>query len=231
MIAGLYWVHWRYERKLHWLQQNAHKDQQEQQYQQLRDDLRHAEAERNRLAKDLHQNISTALSGAQYYLQHLKGHENPQHRYADMASEVLEDVLQQVYDKTNALQPLHLEEYGLEQTLDRYFQRLEAMHNISVDFSFSGKLRRLENDIELAIFRVIEYWTLQAIIEAEADLLDISLAMHPDEIHLACEHNGQDHSDINQTLQAEANKRITLLQANNPTYSLGEAHTEITLPY
>ncbi|MEL6535304.1 MAG: hypothetical protein AAFQ98_07835, partial [Bacteroidota bacterium] len=81
------------------------------------------------------------------------------------------------------------------------------------------------------IFRLVEYWSLQAILEAEADQLTISFGMHPHKISLSCRHNGQEHPRVNQTLQAEANKRFTLLQATSPTYNLGESHTEITLPY
>ncbi|MDP9265978.1 MAG: histidine kinase [Chloroflexota bacterium] len=74
------------------------------------------------------------------------------------------------------LRPMVLDDLGLVPTLRRYVQTLVDKHGAKVDFSTTGRDRRLPSDDEVAIFRVIQESLTERIQGASAKALVLSLS-------------------------------------------------------
>src|SRR5260370_13863672 len=61
------------------------------------------------------------------------------------------------------LRPMILDDLGLVPTLRRYIQTLMDKHGIRIDFSSTGRDRRLPSDDEVAIFRLVQDSLVQRI--------------------------------------------------------------------
>ena len=73
------------------------------------------------------------------------------------------------------LRPMVLDDLGLVPTLRRYVRTLADKHGASVDFSSTGRDRRLPSDDEVAIFRVIQESLVERIQGASAKVVVLSL--------------------------------------------------------
>ena len=73
------------------------------------------------------------------------------------------------------LRPMILDDLGLVPTLRRYVQTLIDKHGVRIDFSSTGRDRRLPSDDEVAIFRLIQDSLVERIEKAQAK--DIVLGM------------------------------------------------------
>lgn len=131
------------------------------------DELRHAyvriareqEAERARLARELHDGTAQELAGlitlATVAERQMTVDAEEAHATLDRLRRQAEAAYQDVRRASHALRPLMLDDFGLGPTLRRYLGEFEASTGISVDFTI-GEVDALPDDVELALFRVAQ---------------------------------------------------------------------------
>jgi signal transduction histidine kinase len=89
-----------------------------------------------------------------------------------------------------ALRPLALEENGLEQALQQLAGRSSVEGALTCEFSAAGAVRRLQADLELALFRIAQEAVGNAVKHAEATRVWIELAFEPHLVRLSVEDDG-----------------------------------------
>jgi signal transduction histidine kinase len=120
---------------------------------------REQEAERGRLARELHDGTAQELAGlitlATVAERQLGGNEDPARSTLDRLKRQAEDAYQGVRRASHALRPLMLDDFGLVPTLDRYLEGFGESAGIAIDFT-SDDLGSVPDDVELALFRVAQ---------------------------------------------------------------------------
>jgi PAS domain S-box-containing protein len=115
------------------------------------------EAERRRIARELHDEIGQMLTGAGMLLGSTEG--LPPHAQASIgeARTVLHDLTTSVRNLALDLRPAMLDDFGLLRALEVLFQRYGQQTGIRVAFEHTGiDARRFWPEIEIAAYRIIQ---------------------------------------------------------------------------
>lgn len=120
---------------------------------------REQEAERGRLARELHDGTAQELAGlitlATVAERQLGAPGDGARDTLDRLKQQAQDAYQGVRRASHALRPLMLDDFGLVPTLDRYLQNFGASTGIAIAFE-GAPLEHLPDDVELALFRVAQ---------------------------------------------------------------------------
>lgn len=157
------------------------------------------EAERNRLARDLHDGTVQDLVALHQKTQLLRmdaAKEAPSmlgliEEVRDDAHNLINDVRRTSHD----LRPIHLDELGLVAALEKIANEMNAAGRAQEKpciFTFTNNLknRRLRKELEMAFYRIAQEAITNAIRHANPSLVNISLTIESGLAHLLVEDNG-----------------------------------------
>jgi signal transduction histidine kinase len=120
---------------------------------------REQEAERARLARELHdgtaQELASLITLAAVVERQLDDTADSARPTLDRLKRQAEDAYQGVRRASHALRPLMLDDFGLAPTLARYLEGFRESTGIDVDFA-ADELEGMPDDVELALFRVAQ---------------------------------------------------------------------------
>jgi len=110
----------------------------------------------------------------------------------DELHKLLEQTLDDVRRISNALRPPVLEDFGLSVALVALCKDLELENpNLQCRYVISGKTQRLQPDLELAVYRVVQEALANIRKHAKnATLVQVELAFFDDEIQASVKNNG-----------------------------------------
>lgn len=118
---------------------------------------REQEAERGRLARELHdgtaQELANLITLSAVVERQLAGQDGSVQATLGKLRRQAEDAYHGVRRASHALRPLMLDDFGLGPTLARYLDQFQESTGIAVDFRI-GEVGDLPDDVELALYRV-----------------------------------------------------------------------------
>lgn len=116
------------------------------------------EEERRRIARELHDSTSQSLTSLKMSLQILQANCNsPQvDSQVNDLRQVVDHTLDEVHDLAIQLRPAALDDLGLAVALERYTHEWRARHNIAVDMVIHLGKQRLPQEIETALYRIVQ---------------------------------------------------------------------------
>jgi len=158
------------------------------------------EAERMRLARDLHDGAVQLLLDINHHLTHTR-------RLAGGASDVMvsietvaliqqkiRDITAQLRDIVRGLRPPGLEEFGLETALDGYLaqvRRERPLGGPSIRLAVSGDAGVLPLSVSLPLFRAAQEALRNALEHASAQLINLELRIHDGQAVLSVRDDGK----------------------------------------
>lgn len=183
-----------HQRRVIQYQLNLQKLKEEQQKLLLQATIESAEAERQRIASDLHDEIGGSLSTVRLYL-------NRSARATSMeqlnetnaaAKQLLDDIILKARQLSHQLSPELLNEFGLSGAFKTLANKISSSGQIKVDFSCEGyKNTRLKPDQELALYRIVQELLNNIIKHAGASAIKLTLSNGQRQLYLRLEDNGK----------------------------------------
>ena len=147
--------------------------------QALHHTVRVQEAERRRIAKDIHDGISQWLMGALFETQaarvRLSDQEEEAGRHLREAQRLLKTVKDEMHRVVHALHPAILEGRGLAAAIGAYVDEIKPHVGIELDFVLRGEARRLDPIQELTLFRIVQEAINNVTRHANTDRAEIRL--------------------------------------------------------
>lgn len=162
---------------------------------QLLDKVIHAqEEERQRIARELHDETSQALTSFMVGLKVLEGAkstEEVRQRAAELR-QVVADALESVRNLALELRPSTLDDMGLIPTLERYTHDYSQKFGITVDFHTLGFDRtRLPPQVETTLYRIVQEALTNVARHADADTVSVLLERQASRLLIIVEDNGR----------------------------------------
>ena len=202
------------------------------------------EAERQRIARELHDETGQALTAIGLGLRGISTmlSQNPGKAAANLgqlettSANALTELQRLIAD----LRPSHLDDLGLPSALRWYASELEQRMPLKIDVTIQGQPVQLTPEANTTVFRIFQEALTNIIKHAQADHVQVTLVYQATEIHLRVQDNGK---GFDPALRANPNRptwgltgmeeRAALLNGRMLIYSLPGQGTrvEMTIPY
>ncbi|RFZ92132.1 sensor histidine kinase [Mucilaginibacter conchicola] len=152
------------------------------------------ERERQRIAGDLHDGVGQLLSATRMNLdtlfERLKLTDPENSELADKAMAMVDESCREVRTIAHQMMPDVLLKAGLAFALRDFVNKISS-DRLKVSLEVSGLENRLQNNVELVLYRVIQETVNNVLKHANASSLDIQLMRDEGEVSITIEDNGR----------------------------------------
>jgi signal transduction histidine kinase len=154
--------------------------------------LESQESERKRFARDLHDGFGQLITAVKIMLgqMHVTNEKNERSELALKSNEVLDTMHSQLREIAHNLMPEQLINEGLSTALKEYARRVSRNNDIEIEVNTFGIEKRLNQTIEVNVYRIIQEWINNVIKYSGAKKLTIQLTGYETEINILIEDNG-----------------------------------------
>jgi len=152
------------------------------------------EQERSRLAKDLHDGVGGLLSGMKLSLSTMKGNVYLSEENARAVNNIigqLDNSINELRRVSHNMMPEALIKYGLKEAIENYCESIDRSGELNVRLQTYGLERRMEQDTEIILYRIVQELLNNIIKHAEAKDVLIQLVRETGKFSLTVEDNGK----------------------------------------
>lgn len=147
--------------------------------------------ERKRIATELHDSLGVLLSVARMQFSSVKD-TNPRNKtMIEKATQFLEQASSEVRKISHNLMPGLLTKLGLYEALEDLFDKLSEMEGIQAVFDLQGTKRRLAENTEYMIYRIIQEMVNNALKHADARKIELHMEILPDRLDILFSDDGK----------------------------------------
>ncbi|MGB1308690.1 MAG: sensor histidine kinase, partial [Oceanihabitans sp.] len=147
------------------------------------------EKERQRIANDLHDDLGSLMATVKLHFNGLKEKHTPE--LFNKTNTLLDEAYQKIRGIAHAKNAGVIAKQGLLKAVKEMANKVGGANNVSILVIDHGLENRLENSLELTIFRIIQELTSNALKHAEASEITISLTNHESSLNIMVEDNGK----------------------------------------
>lgn len=214
--------------------------QQEQEINQLKAQVRGEEQERNRIAMELHDGIASQLWAIKLNVDSLQQQNSlPESHQTSLQSiyHQLEDTTQEVRKTAHNLMPDLLLEEGLGTALASLCERIKKQTDLEVDFLEYGNVPRMDEEIELSLYRMIQELIQNALKHARgATQLLVQLSCTDTLLNITVEDNGAGFSENDPAVGKgiglrHIEKRVKAMNGHIDLQSIADKGTTVYLEF
>lgn len=151
------------------------------------------EKERERLASDLHDNIGNTMTSIKFYVEHLEQQLNNE----TLTPSLINNLKKLVGEAATKIRGISHEKNtgvfaneGLLIAIKRLAKAIQNNHKITINVWDHGLDKRIENRLELILFRIIQELLTNIIKHAEATEVSVSLTNHDNILNIMVEDDG-----------------------------------------
>lgn len=151
------------------------------------------EEERQRLARELHDETIQSLIALNQRIQlaQLSLEEPQDGSQLDDMQQMVSELIANLRRQIRALRPIYLEDLGLAPALEMLAQETSQSENVAVSFQATGRSRRLQPEVELALYRIAQQALNNVVRHAKATTTTIRLAFESQGVALTVHDDGQ----------------------------------------
>lgn len=155
--------------------------------------LQGEEAERSRLARDLHDGLGGLLSGVKLALSNVKGNvilSSKNVEKFDNALGLLDMSIRELRRVAHNMMPEALVKFGLKEALSDFCNSINT-NAIQINFQFFGIDKRIDSSYEINTFRIAKELINNALKHSQSSELMIQIIQEENRVHLTVQDNGQ----------------------------------------
>ncbi|MFD2565307.1 sensor histidine kinase [Aquimarina rubra] len=154
------------------------------------------EKERQRLANDLHDNLGSTLATVKLHFDHLKNNrDNPKAENIEELYSKTNNLLDEAYQKVRTIAHEKnsgvMAKQGLLPAIKNLAKKASNGDGLLIEVQDYGLDERLDNALEISIFRIIQELITNTIKHANASEINISLTNHDSLLNIIVEDNGK----------------------------------------
>jgi len=165
----------------------------EQELQQIDAMIDGQEKERQRIANELHDNLGGDLASLKMHFHHLKEHSKKTEKEA-LLFEKTDMILAEAYEKARNISHAKnsgvFANQGLLPAIQKMANKISLANKIEITVHEAHLTQRIENALEITIFRMVQELVTNCIKHAEANQVTIYLTEHEETLNLMVEDNG-----------------------------------------
>ncbi|MGL4629692.1 MAG: tetratricopeptide repeat-containing sensor histidine kinase [Leadbetterella sp.] len=155
--------------------------------------LKGQEEERSRLAKDLHDGLGGILSGIKYSLNTMTENMIIGGKQAHVFIKALNQIdlaINEMRRVAHSMMPEALLKFGLVEALQDFCSGISNSSTLNVNFQSFGLEKRLEQSIEITIYRIIQELINNSVKHSQASEIFVMINLHSNLLNINVEDNG-----------------------------------------
>lgn len=191
------------------------------------------EKERQKVAGELHDDLGSLMATIKLHFDHAKvGKKDPA---LQNAQKLLEEAYQKIRGMAHSKNSGVMSDQGLLSAIKNMAKTITETNALEVTVEDFGLGERMENSLELSIFRMVQELVANAIKHAEASKVNIQLTQHEDNLNIIVEDNGKgfDRSKLDKNKSGigltNIEKRVEHLEGNFTVDSIVGKGTSILI--
>lgn len=147
------------------------------------------EKERLRLANDLHDDLGSLMSTIKMHFSSISGQDSNElyHQTRKLIDEAYQKIRNIAHSKNSGV----LAKQGLYKAVRQLAKTISASESITINVHENGLDQRLENSLELTLFRIVQELITNIIKHAEASEVDIHFNQHDEQLNIMVEDDGK----------------------------------------
>lgn len=156
--------------------------------------VRGQEKERERLASDLHDNVGATIAAAKLQFNYLIKHQNDKAASEELikkTSSLLEDAYVEIRSMAHLKNSGVMAKNGLLPAIKKLSHNASGTNGLQFKVKSHGLEQRLDNALEISIFRIIQELITNIIKHADATKSTIHLTNHQDSLNIIVEDDGK----------------------------------------
>lgn len=204
---------------------------------QLKAQVKGEETERKRLAIELHDGIGSQLWAIKLNVEHLQQQvpEGQNQQSVGHIYHLLEDASNEVRKTAHNLLPDLLLQEGLSAALASFCNKINMNMAIDIDFLEYGAIPRMNEDVELTLYRMIQELIQNTIKHAKASHLIIQISCTNELLNITVEDDGIGLSELTESEKGlgleHIRKRVQILNGDFDIRSLKDKGTTVYLEF
>ncbi len=181
-----------HQRQIEILQQKQEILKQQQEIDRLTAGVAGEEKERSRIGKELHDGIGGMLTAINMNLAAIRErHQNlDELEELDLIAQMVRETANEIRKTAHNLMPDILNHYSLPEALQLYSEQLKT-GTFNIELQHYGSLDSLDNNLALAIYRMLQELIQNVVKHANASQLEIQIRRHEEKISITVEDNGK----------------------------------------
>lgn len=150
------------------------------------------ERERERIARDLHDEVNQALTALLLRLEAVRRQSDDPATSAELAEigELISRAMRELLDLARGLRPTTLDDLGLEAALATLVDDAGREAGLAAGFEVEGEVDRMPEDLQLVAYRIAQEAVTNAVQHADADHLRVRLIGSGEEVELRITDDG-----------------------------------------
>ncbi|MEO1516184.1 MAG: sensor histidine kinase [Bacteroidota bacterium] len=154
--------------------------------------LQGQEAERKRIAQELHDGIGALLSAAKLYVNRLDGKktEKDLNFIKQETGSILDDTIDNIRRITRDLMPTNLERFGLIAATEDLAKRINDLGQIKFVFH-CNEVRRIDEQKEFALYRMVQELINNSLKYADASEIQLHMIFEQDHLQMTYRDDGK----------------------------------------
>ncbi len=147
------------------------------------------EKERQRIANDLHDDLGGLMATVKFHFNALQEKQSPE--LFDKTNKLLDEAYNKIRTIAHTKNSGVMAKQGLLKAVQNMTDNISASNKIAVEVVDYGLENRLENSLELTLFRIIQELMTNIIKHANASTATIHITNHDDSLNIMVEDNGK----------------------------------------
>lgn len=148
------------------------------------------ENERRSLARELHDDTLQALIALNQRLQMASLNPSQDQKAFDQVQNLVQQTISNLRRMVRGLRPIYLEDLGLVASLGMLVNEVKQNQNINLTFDAIGQERRLQPEVEMALYRITQEALNNVVRHAHATKAWVQVEYQPEKLHLMIRDNG-----------------------------------------
>ncbi|MCB9419943.1 MAG: PAS domain-containing protein [Ardenticatenaceae bacterium] len=182
------------------------------------------ETERRFIARELHDEAGQSLASLKLQLLFLEQQANrPDAILTGLAGlkQNVDEIAENLHRLASNLRPASLDHVGLLEALAQHVETISSQYNIIGQFAAVGVAKRLQLEVETAVYRIVQEALTNVIRHAHATRVDVILNQNPNSLNIIIEDNGVGFDPSTVTSNGTVNDHLGLVGIRERTEMLG----------
>lgn len=166
---------------------------QEQEIGQLKAQMKGEEMERARIARELHDGVTSQLTAVKFILTNFSKRKEETVDASELytVTNELDDAIKELRKTAQNLLPDILLQSGLESAVFAFCEKIKKTATLQIDFQVYGELPRLRQEQELSVYRIIQELIQNTLKHAQATSMIVQLSYRNGLLGVTVEDNGK----------------------------------------